>query len=320
MTDFRTIEISARPDCDELLSRQARRKIFFNVLAGHIIFFLIPFIVFYIQSLIPKEKIIKVNLVNLPVSEQKSVEKAVEKVKEKVKKPDIEPLKEPQIPKPPTPPEPKVEPLPKVPEPKITPPKIPEPTVKPVPIPEPTITPVKITEPKKNIEKPPEIKQSPEPPKEPKKSFLKPEEIKISKEVVKVSTPQSRPVPQRPKINADDIIKGLKTAVRQQQVSATATSNSVSNIPRDYYDTVSSYLYGIWRQPMKAELGGRMPKVKVELKVDGRGNVLSSRIISASGITAMDASVNELLGRLKSIPAPPDGRAMEMDVVLEIVD
>ncbi len=295
----------------ELISRQSRRKIFFNVLSGHLIFLLMPVIAFYIQSLIPKEKIIKVNLVSFANPEQKTTEKAVKKTPEPVKEPQKKeaPVPEPEIATP-VPEEPKVETA-KIEEPKLNEVKIEEPKTKPVEVKEKTKE-VKTKPVEKKTETKP-IVESKEPPIEKKKPYLDPKEIVISQTTVKGKKAE----PKKPLISPGDIIGKLKNAANQHVSTSSPVGNTLSS---DYYDIVSSYLYKMWRQPLKSELANRTPKVKISLKIDGKGNVISTRILNTSGISAMDSSVRDLLDRLKSIPAPSDGRATEIDVVLEIVE
>ncbi len=302
----------------ELVSKQTRRKIYLNVLSGHIIFLMLPVIFYYIQSLFPEEKIIKINLVDPGPPEKSMVEKAVEKAKEPVKDPEPEPVPAEPVVKDLPPPEP----APAEPQVKELPPPEPvpaEPVVKALPAPpkEPTIKPIKV---KDNIKEPvpkPVEKTAVVPPKTEKKGPLKPDQIKISKDVVK----GRKPTPPTPVFNSGEFIKGLKSAVKQQTSASSSSSRAPTGaVSAEYYDQVSSYLYRLWRQPMKSLLGGKTPQVKILLKIDGSGRVLSARIVSASGISAMDESVSELLSRLKTIPAPPDGKADEIAVSMEIAD
>ena len=83
-----------------------------------------------------------------------------------------------------------------------------------------------------------------------------------------------------------------------------------------YYDKVASFLKRQWNQPNQAALGGTMPKVEIRLKIDSAGRVLSANIFRRSGNRAMDASVEELIGKLKVLPNPP--KAMEFVVTMEI--
>lgn len=83
-----------------------------------------------------------------------------------------------------------------------------------------------------------------------------------------------------------------------------------------YYDKVAAYLKRQWNQPNQAALGGTMPKVEIRLKIDSAGRVLSANIFRRSGNRAMDASVEELIGKLKALPNPP--KAMEFAVTMEI--
>jgi TonB family protein len=184
-----------------------------------------------------------------------------------------------------------------------------------VSIQEPKIKPdVKVKDTQKTQKKPPEKEKTAdvkELPDKPQKTLLDPSQINISKSVVKGQAPQ-KPIPV---VKASDIASSLKAIQSQVAVSADST-----DVPIDYYDTVSSYLYRLWKQPSKAELKGLRPSVTITMSVSGNGSVRSARISSRSGNQPMDRSVSELLGRLKIIPAPPDGREIEISVTLVIVD
>ncbi len=297
---------------DDLITKQAKRKIFFNVLTGHIIFILFPMIILSFQFSRPEEKIISVNIASfMPPSQNTTTEQVREQAQEQPapeqpKEQAQEPVSEPVI-APPVPAEPEIAPIPPPKEPEIQPPK--EQKIKP--------TETAKKPPEKKPETKPETKPVTEPP--PPKKFLKPEDILKTGKVVK-GTPQKPFTP----IKASDLIKDLKNATAKGDGRGPSTSVSgppgSSSLPTSYYDTVRDYIYRLWLQPLKSELGGRLPKVKVSLSVDGTGKILSTKVLSTSGISAMDKSVDELLISLKSVPAPLDGNPTVLEVILEIVD
>jgi len=266
---------------DLVLSADTRRRVFSLVIAGHLFFFALPFVLSYIAKFfIPKRQpVISVKIIN----EVKSVTPPkAERPKPEEPKPEP-PKPEPPEPEPkPEPPKPEPKPVPK-PEPKQEKPVVKVPTVKP-------------------ITKKPEWK-----PRTPK-------EITVSKEIVKAE----KPTP--PKIDSSRFKEKL-LKIRDQCKITTSTMSSQNNSPQplDYYDKVSAYLYEVWKQPSKTELKGSRPKVAISITIDAGGRILSASIKSRSGIEAMDASVAELLKNLSSLPAPPGG-GMSFDASLEISD
>ena len=76
-------------------------------------------------------------------------------------------------------------------------------------------------------------------------------------------------------------------------------------IPDSYFNGLKRYFYTRWQQPPRSLLGSGDPKVVVELTVAETGRVLASRIVSRSGVNAMDESVKRLLNNLDLVPRPP---------------
>lgn len=176
--------------------------------------------------------------------------------------------------------------------------------------------------------KTPEKKVEPSKTVDPKKS----KEIKISDKVVKVNNP----TPAKPKISGTDLAAKLKKI--QNQIKFTDTGNGgnsgaglpgppggfgsttgTGTVPAGYYESVSAYLYDLWKQPGKAELKGLKPSVIVHVSIDASGNIKSAKIVKKSNNLPMDSSIEELLSNLKKLPPPPQG-ALELDITLEIDD
>jgi TonB family protein len=88
-------------------------------------------------------------------------------------------------------------------------------------------------------------------------------------------------------------------------------------VPASYFDSVSAYLYDLWKQPGKSELKGMRPTVSVHIAIDAAGNIKLAQITKKSGNQIMDSSVEEMLGSLRKLPPPPQG-ALEFDVALVI--
>lgn len=303
---------------DSLLDKPMRRKIFLSVSLAHVMLVILPFFFFliYEKFTFKKPAIMRVNIANLsppgPIS--KNPGKGADSP---VKAPESKPVK--------TPDEPVMKPPPDKPAPV-------EPTVKSVP--------VKETKPEPII-KEPLVKTVPVPTDKIPKTETKPEKTewtpldatKITKsdKVVKGTNIS----PSQPAVSASSIADSLKKIQQQCKVTGsgdgggdfgvnTGTTGTFSSqgtiVSNDYFDIVSAYLYKIWKQPLKSELGGAKPIVMVHINVDSGGNVRSSQISKSSGIPAMDKSVSELLKKITSIPAPPGGSAMGLDVSLEIIE
>ncbi len=302
---------------ESLLEKSFRRKVFFTVSLAHVIFIIGPFVwlglwsKFYDKKPIPMQ----VSLVNLipagkitdeppglpdtpkdDVKDNKKTDKKEAPVEDETtaEEPPPKPVKKETVEKP-------VEPVVK------------KETVK-VPVENKKAPEIKTTdkkvEPSKTVE--------------PKKS----KEIKISDKVVKVNNP----APTKPRISGTDLAAKLK------KIQITDTGNGgasgaglpgtpggagsktgVGTVPAGYYETVSVYLYELWKQPGKAELKGLKPTVDVHVSIDASGNIKSAKIVNKSGNLPMDSSVEELLAKLKKLPPPPQG-ALELDVTLVIDD
>ena len=147
----------------------------------------------------------------------------------------------------------------------------------------------------------------------PKKTWkaLDPSQIKKSTSTVIKKAPPKR----NPPVKASDIAGNIRKEVKTIKFSRDKADKSVLN----YYDKVSQYLYGKWDQPSRSITYNGIPVVKLRVSIDGNGTILSSSIVSKSGIASMDASVKKLLSTLSSLPPPPKG-AMKFDVYLELTN
>jgi TonB family protein len=268
-----------------VLSSVARRRVFTSVIVGHLIFFVLPFVLSYIAKFFIPEKqhVISVKLIEdvkpNSITKPKEAQEEEDVPQAIPDPPKVEPKSEPEAPTP----EPKPQPKTKKPEPKIETPVIKVPAEKP--------------KPKKTEWKP-----------------RNPKEITMSKEIVRGE--KTKP----PVINSAKLKERLLKIQSQCKVTnTTSTSTTDSSPPLDYYDKVSSCIYRLWIQPSQMELKGLRPRVLLSISVDSNGKVLSSSMKSRSGNLAMDASVGELIKALSSLPSPPNG-GMSFDVSLEISD
>ena len=304
-----------------LIEKSFRRRVFLTVSFAHIIFIIGPFVwlglwsKFYDKKPVPMQ----VSLVNLVPAGKKTDEApgAPNTPKDDKKESKKEDKKEAPVEDESTVPDPPVKINKKAPVEKAVEKPIEKETVK-VP-----------TE-KVPTEKPvPTVKTTEKPVEAPKKSDLKkPSEIVKSDKIVKGKNPSPAP----PKIIGTDLAARLKKIQSQCKITDTVGNsgaggpgapggigapNGVGTVLSDYNDSVSVYLYGLWNQPGKAELKGLKPTVTVHVSIDASGNIKSAKIVRKSNNLPMDASVEELLAKLKKLPPPPHG-ALELYVSLEI--
>ncbi len=76
-----------------------------------------------------------------------------------------------------------------------------------------------------------------------------------------------------------------------------------------YEIQVAMMIESMWITPESVRLGGREPRVLIELEVDPAGRVTSKHIVTKSGVLAMDESVASLLADLYKVKAPFDGKS-----------
>ncbi len=284
---------------DTLTDKARTKRVFVSVMLFHILFIAGPFLFFAIWEKFYDKKPMIMHVSLVPPSLEKSTEPPgnppppVKEEPKPVKKQEPEPEEEPPAP-PETPPV-KVPEKPVV-EPPVKTEKQKVPTEKPVP-------------------KPPDVKTW---------TPKKPAEIKTSNTVVKGKAPT-------PKINASDLEARLKKIQSQCKVTSTNTGpvtpgpignpNVSGTMKASYYDQVTLFLYDLWEQPSKAEVNNQKPSVTVHIAIDASGNVKSASIVKKSGMPAMDASVEALLAKIKTVPLPkPPQGADEFDALLGIDD
>ena len=180
------------------------------------------------------------------------------------------------------------------------------------------------------------VKQPVPPPPTPKQE-TKTADKKTVKETKPVKTANVKPAPQKPSVlTAEQIKKGGRTIVKNtnRSNSNTKTNSKSSNSSAAktladirglmgnskgtfgdpdsdsragdrYLTKLKAFVEPRWREPSETQLGGKKPSVTIELTIDAQGRVTSKRITAASGVDAMDASVNALLAGLNTVPVPP---------------
>jgi TonB family protein len=276
------------------LSFRTRKRVFLSVLTGHVLCVLIPFALSFLSIFFPekRESVISVRLIE---PSPPNIEKSAPSPRP--------PSPEPPLPEPPSPP------VVSPPDPPLPAPPVPVPPEPEISKPEPVKTPV---EPKKI----PAVKVPKETPVKEKKAWKPraPDQITLSKDIVK-----SKQRPFTP-IDPKEFKSKLMKIQEQCKVSGgSGAAVSSGGPPLDYYERVSAYLYEAWNQPSKMELRTSRPSVSLSIRVDAGGKILSSSVMRASGIPAMDSSVAELLKNLSALPTPPAG-AMTLDISLEVTD
>ena len=211
-------------------------------------------------------------------------------------------------------------PQPKPPQKKVNPVTKPDP-VKPAPV--------------KNSKKVQPAAVKPQPKTQTKKNtLLTPDQIKISRTKVKPSQPrltaeQQRQAAEQQRQIAEQQARDARNAAAAKalrsltgEVGGRGTPGGgggpkgrlASSEISAYYGKVEAFLKRRWIQPKL--YGGDCPKVLIRFRVTSSGSVSFVKIEQRSGVPAMDASVEELIADLRTLPAPPT--PMEFTVTMEI--
>ena len=208
------------------------------------------------------------------------------------------------------------EPVPNDPAPPATPPEpeiSPEPEINPEPVriltPEPVQAIVQPKVKKRSLPKPKINKNLPQAQKTPQVQALKQPKVK------KRSLPQ-KPDSASSRRNADNIkpvnsntpgSSGNKGPLgSNSQPGHTAPGGQKGNSGYDIQ--VAMMIKRMWVTPDRNRLGGREPRVMVEIRIAPDGRVTDKRIRQSSGVLAMDESIAALLNNLKWVKAPFDGK------------
>jgi len=176
-------------------------------------------------------------------------------------------------------------------------------------------------------------------PVKPKPKTLTAEEIKVDKKVVKkVTKKTTAPTPPAPtsnnRVSRDALSKAVSDASHSAgerngvlngvsggqiggMIGGSITSRkpgppgpvgpSIGEITVTYGSKLGAYIRPRWDQPSKYDLNNRKPQVTIFLQIAPNGVVMSSGIVTPSGIPAMDRSVQKMLDNLRQVPPPPAG-------------
>ncbi len=88
----------------------------------------------------------------------------------------------------------------------------------------------------------------------------------------------------------------------------------------DYNSLLGSYIYQRWDTPDKRLFNNDKAFVKVRIYIAPDGKVRKYEIISWSNIAVVDNSVRSLMRNLSQVPAPPDGAACDVLIVLKVIE
>jgi len=233
----------------------------------------------------------------------------------------------------PPPPSPK---QPKKPEPPTPEPPSPEP---PTPTP-PTPNPPRPTPPQPTLR--PAVKPKPRP------KALSATEITVSKKTIKRSKKTKNTAASTPHLNTAALDKALHQAMQVGQPGGVKEGgvadgitggkkngnlyggqkgppgplgNGIGPITVTYGSKLGAYIRPRWDQPSKYDLNNRSPQVTIFLQIAPNGFVMSSGIVTPSGVPAMDRSVQKMLANLKTVPTPPPGLdTNHFELILAIED
>ena len=168
----------------------------------------------------------------------------------------------------------------------------------------------------------------------PKKKYLSADDIKISRKVVhrntsRKNTGNSAAVSANARAEAARNARNAALAQRLRNLSQYGVAGGqgtpgggggrngvVSKEINDYYNKTEAFLKRRWNQPRLVRKTANL-KAVVAIQVDARGRILSARIIQSSGVSAMDASVRELLASLSTLPVPPKAMAFTVDMEID---
>ena len=111
---------------------------------------------------------------------------------------------------------------------------------------------------------------------------------------------------------AADTVRSLKLA--RPSVAVTGSAASAAAEVNEYYAKIQALIYDQFYPPANSEGN----TAKVYLSLDGTGRLLSGKILVDSGNPFFDEEVEALMRRLEAaaFPAPPGGRALELQIIL----
>ncbi|MBE6369735.1 MAG: hypothetical protein E7056_06220 [Lentisphaerae bacterium] len=161
---------------------------------------------------------------------------------------------------------------------------------------------------------------------------VKPRALPLPEKVApaKVITPQQAAAIKQPKVKSRALPKSAKTSQASKsdknKSANTQSARAGRRGPRGsnsqsghtapggqrgnsgYDIQVAMMIKRMWVTPDLQRLGGREPRVLIEVRIAPSGQVLEKRIRTRSGVLAMDESVSALLNNLYRVKPPFDGK------------
>ena len=214
----------------------------------------------------------------------------------------------------PPPPAPIVKPPEPQPQPQPTP-EPPKPVVKPEPVKPPDPEPVKPPEKLPPDDLKPVVKPSTKPP----EHIIKPDLKPIVRKTPPKDTDNSAAEAKEQKRLRDQRIKAFQNAARS--IKDNSSKSTIVDMPGEsdsayapYKDAIGSIYYNAWTPP--EDVANDDSNTKVSITIARDGTVISSRIITPSGDSRMDASVQRALDRVSSVPPLPGTKENQKTILM----
>jgi protein TonB len=134
------------------------------------------------------------------------------------------------------------------------------------------------------------------------------EQPKPEKKPKERSAREKKPHPrqQETSTNSNTMHQAEVQARRSDRVAATETvSGSSSMAPATWQALLMAHIERYKRYPSDARPRGERGIASVYFTIDGRGNVLSAKLVRSSGFSALDQEVVSAVRRASPVPAPP---------------
>ncbi len=155
-----------------------------------------------------------------------------------------------------------------------------------------------------NVPSPKPVPRTPKklPAKKPPLTYRTPDQIR--KSGLTSTTPTS--VPPRDRVEYKKVdSQALRAKVNAEVEALTVGAQASADWEATYLDSIVSQIYNSWVQPTRSEVKLANPVVRVEVKIDRSGKIISKSILNQTSSSAMDASVRRLLSELDRFPPFP---------------
>ena len=277
-------------------SAKRRRQIFLQVFAAHALIIFVPFILALVEEYLhPQETEFRIELINPPsTGEEVGIPERTPPAESDVSEPS-EPPAEPEVDLP------SPEPVPEAPPAEPVVDSLPDPDLPPPP------------EPRVRLPKVPARRVS-----------IREPSVKLPRVVRKTNSSSTRKTEKKSASNNSrggwnkNALVPIGTrdlAQMQGKNSGTAPGGMGKNDP-SYPGKVAEFLKQLWQTPSGIFLNGRNADVLIRLRISGNGVLTRKEVLRYSGISAMDDSVRALLRRIERVPAPADGKAISLEIIL----